>query len=302
MNVPHPIPYQGSKRALAATILTYCPSRVPRLVEPFAGSAAISLAAATRRQACSFLINDAHRPLVELWRKIVDEPEQLSARYRELWEAQAGQERDYYDRVREEFNRTHEPALFLYLLARCVKAAIRYNSRGEFNNSPDNRRKGARPDTMRNRIIGAASLLQGRTTIEHLDYTEVLDNCSTTDLIYMDPPYQGVCQRRDTRYAPTIDHEQFCEALAKLNERQMMFIVSYDGRTGEKTYGQMLPEDLDLTHIEVEVGRSTQATLLGRQCITYESLYLSPAVARILRKRPSSVQAKNRDGQLQFAS
>ena len=36
-SVPHPIPYQGSKRGLAPIILAYFPSHFRRLVEPFAG-------------------------------------------------------------------------------------------------------------------------------------------------------------------------------------------------------------------------------------------------------------------------
>ena len=59
-------------------------------------------------------------------------------------------------------------------------------------------------------------------------------------------------------------------------------VVSYDGRTGEKTYGEPLPRSLNLVHIEVHAGRSTQATLLGRDHDTYESLYLSPALAEAI--------------------
>ena len=44
MAVPHPIPYQGSKRQLAGAILRYFPESTARMVEPFAGSAALSLA------------------------------------------------------------------------------------------------------------------------------------------------------------------------------------------------------------------------------------------------------------------
>jgi hypothetical protein len=44
MSVPHPIPYQGSKRALASAILAYLPEDCVTLIEPFAGSAALSLA------------------------------------------------------------------------------------------------------------------------------------------------------------------------------------------------------------------------------------------------------------------
>lgn len=284
-NVPHPIPYQGSKRNLAPAILRFFPRSVPRLVEPFAGSAAISLAAAYHHIASGFVINDAHRPLAELWAQIVDHPEELSAKYRRLWESQLGREREYYDVVRERFNRTHRPEYFLYLLARCVKAAIRYNSEGKFNNSPDNRRKGARPHTMRARILGASLLLRGRTETSACDYTEVLAKCGSSDLIYMDPPYQGVCGNRDSRYAPGFDHEAFCDVLSELKRKDLMFAVSYDGRTDTKTYGIPLPKRLRLVHIELHAGRSTQATLLGRKSHTYESLYLSPALAAAAAQR-----------------
>ncbi|MBI3838628.1 MAG: DNA adenine methylase [Planctomycetia bacterium] len=277
--VPHPIPYQGSKRNLAATILKYAPSHVPRMIEPFAGSAAISLAAAQRKLASRFWINDAHQPLVALWSKIINRPDSIAAEYRKLWEQQLGREREYFDEVRDSFNKSQSPEHFLYLLARCVKAAIRYNALGQFNNTPDNRRKGARPEEMHLRILGASSLLKGRTRVTALDYQAVLNQCTPDDLIYMDPPYQGVCQVRDQRYAPKIAHDEFIDHLADLNRRQCLYIVSYDGRTGDKQFGKPLPKVLRLVHLEICAGRSTQATLLGRTDVTYESIYLSPALA-----------------------
>ena len=63
---PQPIPYQGSKRGIAAKILEFFPEKVDRLVEPFAGSAALSLAVASRREARGFWLNDAHEPLMDL--------------------------------------------------------------------------------------------------------------------------------------------------------------------------------------------------------------------------------------------
>ncbi len=45
MYVPQPIPYQGSKRYIAKVILAFFPKAVETLFEPFAGSAAVSLAA-----------------------------------------------------------------------------------------------------------------------------------------------------------------------------------------------------------------------------------------------------------------
>ena len=288
MNVPQPIPYQGSKRQLARRILPHFHKDSSRIVEPFAGSAAITLAAASRGLAPKFWINDAHKPLMALWREIIENPNAISSAYAELWKAQLGNEREFFDIVRSRFNKSHQPADFLYLLARCVKAAIRYNSNGEFNNTPDNRRKGAQPAEMRHRIEYASSLLQGRTQITAWDYRRVLEKCTKDDLVYMDPPYQGVCGNRDQRYLPKIEHDEFCAELEKLNERNIRYVVSYDGRTGNKEYGQPMPDLLGLTHIELHAGRSTQATLLGRADVTYESLYLSPNIspAKIFDREP----------------
>lgn len=165
-----------------------------------------------------------------------------------------------------------------------MKAAIRYNANGEFNNTPDNRRKGARPTEMRRRLRCTSALLRERTRLTSLDYTKVLDDCTAEDLIYMDPPYQGVCGSRDQRYLPKVNHGEFCRELVKLNARRIMFAVSYDGRTGTKTYGKPLPDFLQLTRLEICAGRSTQATLLGRSDMTYESLYLSPALTDSLER------------------
>ena len=273
--VPQPFPYQGSKRRLARQIISCIPHGTERLIEPFAGSAAITLATAHLSRARRFFLNDAHEPLVALWRKIVNEPEELAGQYESLWLDQLGRERKYYDEVRERFNRSNEPHLFLYLLARCVKAAIRYNANGEFNNSPDNRRLGMRPATMERNIKHVSALLRNRVRIACRDYREILAEATEDDLVYMDPPYQGVCGTRDHRYRRGVGYDSFVLSLNDLNRRGVPFIVSYDGRTGDKVHGRTLPAELDLLCLELEVGRSTQATLLGRQDATVESLYLS---------------------------
>jgi len=281
-DVPQPIPYQGSKRLLAPEILRYFPDKMNRLVEPFTGSAAISIAVASRKRAKEFWLNDAHAPLVALWQEILERPSELANNYESLWHEQEGREREFFNEVRSRFNKGHLPEDFLYLLARCVKAAIRYNASGEFNNTPDNRRKGAKPDEMRQRIECASSLFANKATLTSLDYREVLERCKTKDLVYMDPPYQGVCGNRDARYLPSISHAEFCDALDRLNSRQIMYAVSYDGRTGDKVYGEPMPESLGLRHLELKAGRSTQATLLGRDDVTYEGFYLSPALASVV--------------------
>jgi len=288
MKVPHPIPYQGSKRNLAAKILNYFPAKVEILHEPFAGSAAISLAAAANKKASRFSINDLNKPLIDLWRAIVNSPEKIAREYEALWRRQLANPKTFYNQIREAFNLTGRPDYFLYLLARCVKASVRYNTDGEFNQSPDNRRRGATPATMRRHILGAAHLLRGKTIFSSKNYRDALVSVGREDLVYLDPPYQGVCGNRDSRYLSSIQFCEFVEVLKQLNLRSVKYIVSYDGRTGSKIHGRSLPKELNLIHLELAAGRSSQATLLGRADATFESLYLSPALAgEVLKPKPA---------------
>ena len=285
MKVQQSFPYQGSKRHLAPAILGYFPEGVAALIEPFAGSAAITLNASAQELAGRFVINDLNEPLMDLWRAIIDAPEKLARQYEELWKAQHDDRRGFYVTVREEFNRHGKPDRLLYLLARCVKAAVRYNADGEFNQSPDNRRTGMLPATMRESLMGASRLLRGRTDCASRDYKEVVAQATARDLIYMDPPYQGVCGQHDPRYLKAVLFEEFVEVLESLNARDISYLVSYDGRTGERVHGRPLPARLGLQLVELDAGRSSQATLLGRDEVTVESLYISPALAARLNLR-----------------
>ena len=282
MGVPHPIPYQGSKRNLAQTIIRFFPDDADRLVEPFAGSAAVTLAASYNEKANTFVLNDLNKPLIDVWNEIIYRPSDITDAYARLWKAQTGNERCFYDHIRDEFNKIKLPEYFLYLLARCVKASVRYNFKGEFNQSPDNRRKGTRPNKMRENIVGASRLLQGKVTLLSVDYRDCLSLAAPADVVYMDPPYQGVSKTRDPRYIQGVSYNEFVNALYSLNSDNISYILSYDGKSGIKSFGRSMPKSLGLTHIEVDAGRSTQATLLGRNTNTIESLYLSPALVERL--------------------
>ena len=259
------------------------------LFEPFSGSAAISIAAAVYGKASRFHLNDVNQPLITLLNEIINNPNKISAQYETLWIKQQGNERKYYDVVRDNFNKTKRSDYLLYLLARCVKASVRYNANGDFNQSPDNRRLGRNPKQMKDDILAVSKLLKDKSTLTSMDYKEILKRATPKDLIYMDPPYQGVCATGDPRYFSGIDFDEFMQELKKLNGKNIPFILSYDGRTGKKTYGQNLPGELGMYRLEIEAGRSTQATLLGRDDITVESVYLSNNLVGKLRLAPNEI-------------
>jgi len=133
-SLPHPVPYQGSKRKLASRIIALLQGEpIRHLHEPFAGSAALTLASARQGLAQHFFINDSLPPLAALWGGIIAAPEPLARRYEALWTGHSDDALGHFYKVRAEFNRDREPAKLLYLLARCVKSAVRFNESGEFN-------------------------------------------------------------------------------------------------------------------------------------------------------------------------
>ena len=145
---PHIVQYQGSKRKLAPQILQYMPLKFKRLVEPFSGMAAISIATALEQRTDHFVINDLNMPLVDLLREAIEDPKQLISDYKQIWNEQfsygENHAQHFYD-LRDRFNAGEEtPAIFLYLLARCVKGSVRYGKNGKFNQSPDLRRHGTK--------------------------------------------------------------------------------------------------------------------------------------------------------------
>jgi DNA adenine methylase len=291
-DIPHPIPYQGSKRQLAPLILSFIPAgKFERMFEPFVGSGAVTLAAARRKLCRKFVVSDKLEPLCGIWEQIVNDPKRLADEYAELWKAQFPDSPAFFNYIRDRFNEDRTPSKLLFLLARCVKNAVRFNPSGQFNQSADKRRFGTKPKTMRAEIVAAHRLLHGECEVRSGDYKTVLNRATSEDIVYMDPPYQGTSEGRDSRYFKGVARDDLISLLETLNRRGVQFILSYDGACGDKTYGDVLPDELRLKRVLVDTGRSSQATLNGKNTRTVESVYLSERLAGSV-SAPSVVHRK----------
>ena len=283
---PHIVQYQGSKRILAPQILRYMPKRFNRMVEPLAGSAAMTIATAAEGRANSYLVNDLNGPLVGLIEAAVSDPAEFLHDYATVWEAQfsfpAGHLAHFY-KVRDDFNSGDtRPANMLYLLARCVKGSVRYGRAGNFNQSPDKRRHGTSPSKLARNVECVSALLKGRVRFTSVDYREVFAQTVPGDVVYMDPPYQGVSEARDSRYLSGLTFDEFVESLETLNRRGVDYLISYDGACGGREYGRDLPPDLGCRKVMLRAGLSSQALFLGRKSVTYEALYVSRGLISLM--------------------
>jgi DNA adenine methylase len=256
------------------------------MIEPFAGMAAMTIAVAQKKRADNYILNDLNTPLIKVLESAIENPKQLFDEYKKVWEEQfsyADGSVAHYFKIREKFNAGEKTAAnMLYLLARCVKGSVRYNSNGEFNQSPDKRRYGTNPLNLRNSIYTISSWLKGKTGFYSLDYKQILDMAQPGDLVYMDPPYQGVSQKRDARYISGVDFDEFVNAVDMLNVRGVDFLISYDGNCGDKKYGEDMPKELGMKKILLNAGLSSQQILLGQKEITFEALYVSRGLIKFM--------------------
>ncbi|MCL2592492.1 MAG: Dam family site-specific DNA-(adenine-N6)-methyltransferase [Defluviitaleaceae bacterium] len=295
---PHIVQYQGSKRLLAPQILQYMPRKFNRLLEPFSGMAAITIATAKENRASEYHINDLNEPIVSILKMAINAPTTLIETYTEVWTeqfsyAEGHLEHFYY--IRSRFNDGEQTAAnMLYLLARCVKGSVRYCKNGNFNQSPDKRRHGTNPKNIADNVYAISSLLKGKAFFSALDYREIFDMAQPGDLVYMDPPYQGVSNTRDNRYYSGLGYDEFAESIELLNKKNVDYIISYDGECGNREYGQDLPESLNCTKYLLNAGLSSQATLLGKKDVTFESLYVSENISEIIESVPKQISLLER--------
>ncbi len=282
MQVPNLVQYQGSKRKLAPQILPYLPKRSARMVEPFCGMASMTLAAAQNDVADEYWLNDLNKDVASVLRAAIEEPDRLIYEYRRAWSEQfdwEGGHIAHYLYVRDLYNEgVADDGMFLYLVARVAKGAIRYSANG-MNQYVDRRRHGTRPDTMERNIRTVHTLLHGRTHVTSMDYKSVLAKCGKSDAVYMDPPYQGTSGKKDSRYISGVSVDELEGELRGLDGRDVPYVLSYDGVCGSKSYGRELDPSLHCRKFLLNAGRSAQATLNGVNATTFEALYVSDGLA-----------------------
>lgn len=288
---PQPFPMQGSKRAQVPIINKLIPVDAALLIEPFCGSAAVSIGALQNKLVQGAVISDLNLDLVQLWNSILDHPVELAQEYAAIWAAQfddqgvAADPRGYFNLVRARFNGSapddRSAADFLFILNRIVKAALRYGKGGQMNQSSDGRRTGAKPSTVDQRIRETSDLMRSAAVL-HRDWKEGLAQASVKDVVYLDPPYQGTTETRDQRYVSGLTVEDFEEGLRYAVDRELSLIISYDALVGPATYGRPLDPSLGLLGFDVITGVSAQGTLLGRKQEAHETLYISPALVERL--------------------
>lgn len=261
------IKWSGSKRSQSDTIKSFFPDSFNTYYEPFIGGGSMLYTINPQNAICG----DICKPLISLWNEIRDRPEILANEYEKRWNRLQDEGYTAYYDIRDEFNKNNSPYDLLFLSRTCVNGLIRFNEKGEFNNSLHYSRPGIKPSSLRTIIFDWSEHIQGARFFSD-DYYKTTENAKKGDIIYLDPPYFHT----KGRYFGTIDFDRFLAYLEDLNSRDIKFVLSFDGIRGDENYTVDIPKELYKRHEFIDSGNSTFKKVINKETEkVLESLYLN---------------------------
>lgn len=175
--------WAGGKYRVLDEILPRLPAG-KRLIEPFAGSAAVSLNA----DYPSALVADSNADLINLYRSIRSDASHFINEARLLF-GNTYNNREAFDALRFEFNECEDPfrrsVIFVYLNRHGFNGLCRYNGKGRFNVPFGKYDNPGFPQAE----IEAFAQAAAHAEFVHQDFLTTMSEAQQGDVIYCDPPY-----------------------------------------------------------------------------------------------------------------
>lgn len=269
------IKWTGSKRSQAKKIIEYFPKEINTYWEPFCGGASVFYALATSDiKVNHFVLSDSNPHIINLWQRIKTMPKMVSDRYRELWNEMhdykktVKEKQDFYNSIREGYNKTFNPCDFMFLMRTCYNGMARFNKDGNFNSPYHLNRDGINPSTLNNIILDWHVIFnQFDVEIECCDYKDI--ETEKGDFVYLDPPYNGT----KGLYMGGFDNEEMFNWIRDLD---CGWALSYNGKAGKEDNTFAVPDDLYSDHVYLNSGNSSFRRLVetDKKAIVQESLYI----------------------------
>lgn len=253
--IPSLIKWTGSKRKQAASIQNFIPE-YNRYFEPFLGGGAMLYYNSEKES----FANDIYTPLIQFWSLIKENPSLVIEDYSNDWIKLQENFPDHYYEVRDRFNISNKATDLAFLSRTCVNGIIRFNEKGEFNNSLHLSRRGMKPESFA-KIVEKWHYKVQNTEFFNEDYSEFLEKAETGDFIYLDPPYAG----SRNRYIQNLDIERLFIILNKLNKKGVNWALSFDGQRGDIDLKYPVPENLYLRSAVISNGNSTLNQVLNKK-------------------------------------
>jgi DNA adenine methylase len=242
----------GNKQKFAPEIISYLPSTYVTYREPFLGSGAVLARLAPRHAVAS----DVFEPLVEIWRKLHDDVDDLVSWYadRHALIADLGKV-EAYERVKASYNAGPNGADLLFLSRVCYGGVVRFRQRDGYMSTPCGPHKPMPPASFADRArIWAARTRHAEFV--HADFEAAIDAAVDGDVCYLDPPYAD--SQTIIYGAQAFSLPRLFTAIRRAKQRGVRVALSLDGtkKSGDKKVALAIPDGLFEREVYVQLGRS----------------------------------------------
>lgn len=242
----------GNKQKFATEITRYFPTQFNTYYEPFLGSGAIMATVAPKKALCS----DVFKPLIGIWKKLKDDPDELIDWYAERRnKIDRADKKEIYEEIKASYNANPNPADFLFLSRSCYGGVIRFRKADGYMSTPC----GAHTPIPVKAFVKRVREWQERVQyvdFEVMDYQSAFDQAKPNDLIYCDPPYS---HSQSILYgAQDFSLERLFEKIEEAKNKGVMVALSIDGKkkSGNLVCNIPIPDGLFEREILVDCGIS----------------------------------------------
>jgi len=242
----------GNKQRFAHEIISFFPLNFNTYYEPFLGSGAVLGSLAPNKGVGS----DIFKPLIEIWQTLKHNPELLLQWYTERYNLikEYGKE-DTYEIVKAAFNKNQNGADFVYLTRSCYGGVVRFRQADGFMSTPCGVHDPIKPFAFEKRIDEWAFRVKN-SDFYSTDFSEMLAEAKSGDLVYCDPPYtfsQGIVYG-----AQSFRLEKLISEIEKCKVKGVFVALSIDGtkKSGNFICDLPIPKGLFNREVSVNIGRS----------------------------------------------
>jgi DNA adenine methylase len=242
----------GNKHRMAEEITSYFPRKLGTFHEPFLGSGSVLATVAPR----SGVGSDVFAPLVEIWKALRDDPDELRQWYRDRWGfLMAGEKQERYEQIKASYNAKPNGADFLFLCRSCYGGVVRFRKADGYMSTPCGPHRPISPDSFDRRVD------EWHRRVAHCefylaDYAVAMAQAQPGDLIYCDPPYSH--SQAILYGAQEFSLRHLLQVIGECKNRGVRVALSIDGtkRSGKMICDLPIPDGLFEQEVFINCGRS----------------------------------------------
>lgn len=242
----------GNKQQQADAIIAHFPSVFGTYFEPFLGSGGVLGVLSPPRA----LASDGFLPLIEIWRALLHDKQQLKQDYADRYAliARLGKIRAY-EQIQRSYNAAPNGADLLFLCRTCYGGVVRFRKADGYMSTPVGIHDPMPAKSFAARVDAWHARTSG-TEFHHLDFAQAMHRAADGDLVYCDPPY------RDSQTilygAQSFSLDRLFDSIAACKARGARVALSLDGTkfSGRRVCDIAVPHGLFVREVVISVGRS----------------------------------------------